>query len=133
MRLLRRYVLQNLGLKLLALAISFSLWTAYVAQPIAEISYDAPLAFINVPSGVTIPADAPATVRLLVRGREAVLRRISPGDLTLTVDLGHANPGQTTLPLNPEMATAPFGTRVVSLTPEQVRVSWVAASAPAAR
>src|SRR5262249_25623819 len=112
MHFLRKYVLPNAALKLLALAMAFSVWAGYAAQPLAQIGYDAALVSTNVPDNVTIPADAPATVRLLIRGREPLLRRIGPGDLTLTVDLADLSPGQAEVPLSPQMAAAPLGTDV---------------------
>ena len=56
MRFLRQVVLHNWGLKLLALAISFSLWAAYTAEPFAEVAYNVPIAFVNVPAGLAWPA-----------------------------------------------------------------------------
>ena len=50
MRWLRQFVLRNAGMKLLALAISFLLWSTYTAEPFAEVGYNVPIAFVNVPA-----------------------------------------------------------------------------------
>ena len=127
----RKHVLHNAGLKLLALAISVTLWAAYAPEPL-EVGYDVPIAFGHAPRDLAIPGDTPTAVRLLIRGRATLMRRINPGDLSFTVDLSHVNPGETRVPLTPAMAGVPYGTDVVGVTPTTLRISWVppATSAP---
>ena len=122
----RKFVLHNAWLKLLALAISFSLWAAYAAQPLAEVGYDVPIAFVNVPRDLAIPGDAPTAVHLLIRGRATLMRRVNLADLAFTVDLGRVSAGATLVRLTPEMADIPYGTSVEGLAPTEFRVSWVA-------
>jgi hypothetical protein len=58
------------------------------------------------------------------------MRRLSPADLTFTVDLKREGAGQTMVPLTPDMAGVPYGASVVSILPTEVHVSRVATSAP---
>ena len=129
----RKFVLHNAGLKLLALAISFSLWVAYAQEPIAEGGYDVPITIVEVPRGLAVASDAPSAVHLLIRGRAARLRRVAPGDLAFTVDLSQVSRGETTVRLTPEMAAVPYGTEVVGVTPTIFRVSWAAEPGPPPR
>jgi hypothetical protein len=132
MRLFRKYVLHNAGLKLLALGISISLWAGYAPQPI-EVGYDVPIAFGNAPRDFTLSSDSPTAVHLLIRGRAALMRRINSADLSFTVDLSHVSPGETLVHLTSDMAGVPFGTDVVGLAPSTLHISWVAAAASAPR
>jgi hypothetical protein len=129
-RFFKRVVLHNLGLKLLALAISFSLWATYAAQPVAQFGYDVPVAFVNVPHDLTIASNAPTAVHLLIQGHVALMRRLTPADLAFTVDLSNANAGETLVRLSPEMAAVPYGTSVLRLTPQEFRVSLVVTPTP---
>ncbi len=130
MRFFRRVVFDHFDLKLLALAISFALWSVYAAQPLVEAGYEAPVAFVNVPRDLAISSDVPATVRLRIRGRAALVRRVRPSDVTFTVDLGRAREGDILVRLTPQMATVPYGMAVVGIAPAEFRVSLVASSTP---
>jgi hypothetical protein len=130
MRFLKQVVFHNLGLKLLALAISFSLWALYAAEPVAQFGYDVPIAFVNVPRNLAIADDAPNRVHLLIQGHAALMRRLTPADLAFTVDLSHAGAGETLVQLSPQMAAVPYGTSVLRMAPQQFRVSLVVAPTP---
>ncbi len=125
MRLLRERVLSNWGLKLLALALSFMLWTTYTAPPLAEVGYLVPLEFNNIPRELEISGEVPTQAHVRVRGRSALLRRLTPADLGITVDLSGRPAGETFIPLTPEQVATPYGASVVRLAPSQVRVLLV--------
>jgi len=130
MRFLKRVFLHNLGLKLLALAISFSLWALYAAEPMAQFGFDVPIAFVNVPRNLAIADDAPRAVHLLIQGHAALMRRLTPADLAFTVDLSRAGAGETLVQMSPQMAAVPYGTSVLRVAPQQFRVSLVVTPTP---
>jgi hypothetical protein len=130
MRFLRRVVLNDLGLKLLALAISFGLWATYTAEPFSEVGYSVPIAFLNVPPGFTISGDAPSNVHVRLRGRSGLLRRLGSGDLNVSVNLANARAGEMPIMLTPAMVEAPYGTQVVLIAPTQFRLKLITSSAP---
>src|SRR3970040_2464246 len=101
MRLFRNWVLHNWHFKLIALLAAFLLWSTYTSEPAAEVAYVVPLEFRNVPAQLELSGDAPARVRLRVRGRSPLLRRLSPADLAVSVDLGDAQPGEMLIRLTP--------------------------------
>src|ERR1700686_3515085 len=109
MRFLRKYVFANGLLKLLALSISFLLWTTYTSEPFAEIGLQVPLEFTSVPSQVEISGDVPTSVHVRVRGRSALLRRLVPADLNLRLDLKDGKDGTSQMRITPEMVGAPYG------------------------
>jgi hypothetical protein len=132
MRFLKRVFLHNLALKLLALLISFSLWSLYTAEPMAQYGYEVPVAFVNVPRNLAIGNDAPTAVHLLIQGHAALMRRLAPSDLALTVDLSHAAAGETQVHLSPQMAALPYGTSVLRIAPQDLRVSLLVTPTPSA-
>lgn len=125
MRFLREWVLKNWSLKLLALAISFLLWTTYTAEPFSEVGYVVPLEFRSVPPNLEIAGDVPTQVHLRVRGRSGLLRRFTPADFSIAVDLSGRPAGETLVPLTPDQVTVPYGATVVSIAPSEVRVPLV--------
>jgi len=125
MRFLREWALKNWSLKLLALAISFLLWATYTAEPFSEVGYLVPLEFRNVPPSLEISGEVPMQVRLRVRGRSGLLRRLTPAELSIAVDLSGLTAGATLVHLAPDQVTVPYGVTVVSIAPSGVRVPLV--------
>ncbi len=122
MRLFRDYVFHNWSLKLLALAISFFLWTTYTSEPMAEVGFQVPVEFISVPRNLEISGEVPAQVHLRVRGRPGLLRHLTPGDLAIRVDLSSAHPGDNRFSLSPSEVDSPYGATIVRITPAEIRV-----------
>ena len=125
MDFLRKYVLANSGMKLLALALSFLLWATYTAEPFAEVGFQVPLEFTTMPPQLEISGDVPTSVHVRVRGRSALLRRMIPADLNLRMDLKDGKEGTRTLPITPEMVVAPYGATVVQVSPSEIHVTLV--------
>jgi hypothetical protein len=130
MRLFRTIFLQNGRLKIIALGISFFLWATYTAEPFAQVGYNVPIAFLNVPDGLAVGGAPPNVVRVVLRGRSGLLRRLTPADLTLNVDLSTAPSGDVAIRLSSSMVGVPFGTEVIRLAPADFHVSLVATKIP---
>ena len=124
-RLLRKYVFANAGLKLLALAVSFLLWSTYTLEPFAEVGFQLPLEFTNMPAQLEISGDIPTVAHVRVRGRSALLRRMISADLNLRLDLKDGKEGTSSLHLTPDMVGAPFGASVVEVSPAEIHVTLV--------
>jgi len=122
---LRKYVFANAALKLLALAISFTLWVTYTSEPYAEVGFQVPLEFTTMPTQLEITGDLPTAVRVRVRGRSALLRRMIGADLSLRLDMKDGKPGTRDLQITPEMVIAPYGATVVQVTPSEIHVTLV--------
>jgi len=123
--------LANAGLKLLALGVSFLLWTTYTSEPFAEVGFQVPLEFTSMPPQLEISGDVPTSVHVRVRGRSALLRRMVPSDLNLRMDMNAAKQGTTSLPITTEKVGVPFGATVVEVSPSEIRVTLVPRHTPA--
>lgn len=130
LRFLRKYIFANAGLKILALAISFLLWTTYTSEPFAEVGFQVPLEFTSMPSHLEINGDIPTSVHVRVRGRSALLRRMIPADLSLRLDMKDGKAGTSTVRIAPNMISAPFGATVVEVSPDEIYVTLVPRHGP---
>lgn len=130
MRWLRKYVFPNWWLKLAALAISCVLWATYNAEPITEVGFALPLEFVNIPPSLEISSDVPTTIHVRVRGRSALVRRITDGDMSVRVDLSNAQAGDTSVHLDPSMVEAPYGAAVARISPSDFHVILAPRRAP---
>ena len=131
MDFLRKYVFADAGLKLLALAISFLLWSTYTAEPYVEVGFQVPVEFTTMPPQLEISGEVPTVAHIRVRGRSALLRRMIPADLNLRLDMKGGKEGTATLNITPEMVVAPFGTTVVQVAPTEIHVTLVPRHGPA--
>jgi hypothetical protein len=130
MRFLRKYILANAGLKILALGVSVLLWTTYTSEPFAEVGFQVPLEFTSIPSQLEISGDVPTSVHVRVRGRSVLLRRLTPADLSVRIDLKDGTEGDSLVRITPDMIGAPYGANVVRVSPSQFHVSLVRSNAP---
>ncbi len=131
MNFLRKYILANAGLKILALAISFLLWATYTAEPYAEVGFQVPLEFTTMPTQLEMSGDVPTVVHVRVRGRSALLRRMVAADLNIRLDMKEGKEGTASLGITPEMVGAPFGATVVQVSPSEIHVTLVPRHGPA--
>ena len=114
---------ENVELKLVALALSFLLWTT-VSPSNSEpyIVPNVPLVLDNIPSELALaemPIDQ-VTVRL--RGSRARTRNLVQGELSPTVDLFGAEAGENFVMLGPDDISVPLGVEVERIDPAQVSV-----------
>ena len=71
----RKYVLKNLPLKLVSLAIAVLLWWAVGRDPPIEIPMTVPLEFQHAPDNLEMNSDYPLQAQVTLRGPERLLRR----------------------------------------------------------
>ena len=130
MRFLRKYIFANAGLKILALAISFLLWATYTSEPFAEVGFQVPIEFTNMPPQMEISGDVPTSVHVRVRGRSAFLRRMVAADINLRMDMKGGKEGTASLNITPDMVSAPYGATVVQVAPSEIHVTLVPRHGP---
>src|SRR6266850_3548351 len=99
-RWLRKLLLEDWGLKLLALAITVVLWLAVTGQnkPVTLRVSGVQLNFLR-PSGLEISNDPPGQIEVVLTGSPDKLYRIGPRDLVATVDLSDQKAGERILRL----------------------------------
>jgi hypothetical protein len=129
-RVLRRIFFSHAGLKASALLISVGLWVAYTSEPVVEAGYSAPLLMVNLPAGLKISGEVPSAVLLRVRGRLNRLRTFQSGEMSVRADCSQTRPGTQTVYLGPNMVRVPYGAEIVGITPPEIEISLVPASAP---
>ena len=108
---------RNFWLKFLAVLIAAGLWFIVAGEHVAERSLRVPLEFRNVPDGMEIVGDPPATVDVRLRGSSGILSRLAPGEVTVMLDLGNARRGMRLFHFQADQVDRPFGVEVVQVQP----------------
>jgi len=122
MNWLRRFLTENLGLKLLALLLAVTIWSAVGGDVATEIMVPVPVEFRNVPPGVHYEAE-PSRVELRVRGPRWMVRQALVTDFSVPVDLSSmTEPGERMVTLSRKDVEAPASVDVMEITPTELKL-----------
>jgi hypothetical protein len=117
---LREFFAANLGLKLLSLVVAVLLWGYVIGQGQLEVNLVVPLELRNLPPSLSVTGEVADYVDVRVSGRESRVKRLTPREVTVALDLSGAGPGRHVYLLGSEAVTLPPNVRVVSLRPQRV-------------
>lgn len=120
----RKYIFNNLWLKLVALALAFLLWWAVAHDPTVEAVITAPLEFHHAPENLEMSVEGSTQVEVRVRGPERTVRRLTPADVQAIVDLTGVRAGERTFDLTAKQVHLPDAVEVVQIEPSQVRLTF---------
>ena len=120
---MRERLTENLGLKVLSLVLGITLWYAVARDQGAEFAFSIPLELRNVPEGLEVVEESVQQVDVRLRGPSEILRRLTPRDFRVGVDLSEAEPGERVAYLTPDDVAVPFGARVLRVTPASVQIA----------
>src|ERR1039458_354064 len=121
---LNRYVLHNLGLKLISLALAVGLWLAVARDPVAEVGVDVAIEFHNIPQDLEISSQSIPRAQIRLRGPERVVRKVQPSDVYAEIDLSGVKPGERTFDLTAQQIHQPSELEVVQVVPTQFHLTF---------
>ena len=122
---LRRYVTNNLGLKLISLALAVAVWLAVARDPVDEIPINVPIEFHNVPANLEISTENIPQAQIRLRGPERLVHRLQASDVHVEIDLQHVNrPGERTFDVTAQQVEKPHDLSVVQIVPAQFRLTF---------
>ena len=91
--LVRKYVFHNFLLKVIALAVAVTMWSAVARDPLAEVALSVPIEFQHVPENIEISSEAIPQAQVRLRGPGRVVRNLTPAQVQVMLDLAEAHPG----------------------------------------
>jgi diadenylate cyclase len=119
-----RIFVQNIGLKLISLLLSFGLWLVVAHDPIAEVEMRVPIEFHNLPDNLEIDSASFTEAQIRVRGPERVIHHLQAADVRAEMDLANVNPGERTFDLTARHVHVPQDLEVVQIIPGQFHFSF---------
>ena len=111
----KRYVLHNLGLKVLSLLLATGLWLAIARDPVAEVSIRVPIEFLHVGDNLEISSELIPEAQIRVRGPGRFIRQLRATDVHAELDLRDAKPGERTFDLTAQEIRRPQDVEVVQV------------------
>jgi len=124
--LFQRYVVHNLGLKLIAVALATGFWLAVTReneQP-AEVAVEVPIEFHRMSPDLEIGSEVIPRAQVRLRGPERLIRQLGARDVYTEVDLSSARPGERTFALTSQNVHFPHGLTVMQVIPSQFRLTF---------
>jgi len=118
-------MLDNLGWKVLALALAAFLWftvSGQRRQRISERGYVVPLTVVNLPADMVIASALPDSVDVRLRGPFDAIRLADPAKMETVMDLTDTRPGERIYKLSEDDVNSPEDLTVVGISPAAVRV-----------
>ncbi len=123
MNVLRKYIFENFGLKLVSLVVAVLLWAAVAREPVAELVLNVPIEFRNPPENLEISSEVVPQAQVRVRGPVGSVRQLVPSEVHVMVDLHDAGTGERTYDLSPAEIAIPAEVEVVQVLPSQFRIT----------
>ena len=120
----RIWPFRHVGLKVLSVVLAVLLWMIVSGEETVERGLRVPLELQQVPGGLELTGEVPATVDVRVRGASGTLSRVSTGDVVAVLDLRSARSGRRLFPLTPDQVRAPFGVEVVQVQPSALAMAF---------
>lgn len=109
---MRRFLLENAGLKVLSLAVAFLLW-AYVSMgQVLERRENLSLEFTGIPAGMSLAPQVKAQVRAVYSGRRATIRRLNPEEMRAVVAIPKSARAGEDIVVEPVVRDLPKGVTV---------------------
>jgi len=120
---MKKFLVENLGLKIAAILLSIVFWFFVTSRGQSEISIDVPLELKNMPQGLELVNHETKTVNLNIRGQERFIKNVSALNVRVPLDLSKAKRGEGTYYINREDIKLPRSITVTSISPPSVRVT----------
>ena len=121
-RILRRFASQNLGLKILALALAVAAWWFVAGENKVLVSFTIPLEIRNVPKGLTITNKPERQVEVRLSGPSSLLSGMRPSEISAGVDLTAGHAGRQYFTLDDRAVKVPPGIKVQRIYPPSIEV-----------
>ena len=120
--LLRRIASQNLGLKMLALALAVAAWWFVAGESKVLVSFTIPLEIRNVPKEMTITNKVERQVEVRLSGPSSLLSGMRPSEISASVDLAAGHVGRQFFTMDDRAVKVPPGIKLQRIYPSSIEV-----------
>ncbi len=111
---MKRWIFQNLGLKVMAFVIAIALWAYVGSRQILERRLTLHLELTDIPAGMTVDSNVRTSIPINLIGRKESVLDLDPEDLKAVVSLKGYLPGQKEMVVHPRVQPLPPGVTVSS-------------------
>ena len=117
-------LLDNLGLKLVSLALAGVLWFVIAGEKSSEMGLEVPVELQNFPRELELTGDAVTQVEVRLRASPGIIQQVDKGDVAARIDLAGASEGERIVHLSADSIRVPFGVTVVRINPSIITLNF---------
>ena len=118
------YVLENTGLKVLALLITAVLWLSVASRPVRQVTLQNVLIeFHNLPDSMIVSKYDTISARIYLEGPRDVVDSVRPSEVSVIADMLGVEPGVRVRPLTLDTSRLPASVKGREVEPSRVRVT----------
>jgi hypothetical protein len=120
------YILENTGLKVLALLITGVLWLSVASRPVVQVTFNnVPIVFINLPESpnLTISKSDALTARVYLEGPRDQVDSLRASEVTVVADMEGVEPGIRLISLQLDRSRLPANIKAREIVPSSIRVT----------
>lgn len=120
------YILENTGLKVLALLITGVLWLSVASRPVVQVTFNnVPIVFKNLPESpnLTISKSDPLLARVYLEGPRDQLDSLRASEVTVVADMEGVEPGNRLISLQLDKSRLPANIKAREIVPGSLRVT----------
>jgi len=124
----KAWILENGSYKLVALFVTLILWVTILGRRDFVLSKDMDVEFLLPHSIAIAETNVKRQVTVKVSGPRMALKKFAQSPGTITIDLAKSRPGPVRALITPQTVEVPFGVKVMSVVPDVIMVTLVAAA-----
>lgn len=122
---MKRPLIRNPGLKLLAITLAVWIWYSAAYEPEVAATLAIPVQYRNLPAHLEISNGFTNTVLVETRGPAGRLRRLSGVETAVILDFSTVKePGERTFAIGPRQVSLPHGVTLLRAIPAQLRFEF---------
>ncbi|GAK49329.1 hypothetical protein U14_00551 [Candidatus Moduliflexus flocculans] len=114
-------IFENITLKLVALGLAIIIWFMVVGEQKSEVRVTVPVELRNLPTDLEIVKSI-SQVEVTLRGFSSFVKRLTPADIEVYVDLSNVVRGINSFVLSADEIRVPVGATVTQVSPSQLDV-----------
>jgi YbbR domain-containing protein len=120
--LLRKYVLNEIRLKILAVVLAVILWFSMTYLSESQIAYSVPIAFENLTKAMAVREADTRDVLITLNGPLSTLKNLKPKEIRVAIDLSRAKEGRQIYAIRKGDVFLPSGVKIENLKPDYIVV-----------
>jgi YbbR domain-containing protein len=118
---MRKWVLHNLGLKLVSVFLAIFLWVVVLGEQKVDVTVNVPLT-LTLPAALMLVNDLPESLEVHLRGPKTLVTSLAPREVTFSEPPGKLVEGENFIPIREDMVRVPRGIQVMDVAPHRIRV-----------
>jgi YbbR domain-containing protein len=118
---MRKWVLHNLGLKLVSVFLAIFLWVVVLGEQKVDVTVNVPLT-LTLPAALMLVNDLPESLEVHLRGPKTLVTSLAPREVTFSEPPGKLVEGENFISIREDMVRVPRGIQVMDAAPHRIRV-----------